>query len=134
MSNSVLNTTGTNFNIGKSPTANFGYGNFDIDDLRIYSGVLTPSEISSLHNNLLSSTDFNNGNLNFKLYPNPANDIINLELNNEVKNVDIYSLQGQKVHSSTEKQINISNLANGIYMVRVEDENGAVATQKLIKG
>lgn len=133
LSNSVLNTTGTNFNIGKSPTTNFGYGNFDIDDLRIYSGVLTPSEISSLHNNLLSSTDFNNGNLNFKLYPNPTNDIINLELNNEVKNVEIYSLQGQKVLASTEKQINVSNLANGIYMVRVEDENGAVATQKLIK-
>lgn len=133
LSNSTLNTIGTIFNIGKSPSANFGYGNFDIDDLRIYSGVLTPTEISSLHNNLLSSTDFNNGNLKLKLYPNPANNIVNIAIESELKIVEIYTLQGQKVMSTNQKEINFSQLNTGIYLVKVEDENGAIATQKIIK-
>jgi hypothetical protein len=49
------------------------------------------------------------------------------------KSVEIYSLQGQKVLSSNQKQVYVSTLSKGIYMMRVEDEDGAVATQKLVK-
>ena len=53
-------------------------------------------------------------------------------MENEVKSIEIYSLLGQKVLTSNSKNINVSNLSKGIYMVRIEDENNAVATQKLI--
>jgi hypothetical protein len=34
--------------------------------------------------------------------------------------------------SSNSKNVTVSNLSKGIYLVRIEDENNAVATQKLI--
>jgi hypothetical protein len=34
--------------------------------------------------------------------------------------------------TATAKNVNISSLSKGIYMVRIEDKNKAVATQKLI--
>ena len=53
-------------------------------------------------------------------------------MENEVKSVEIYSLQGQKVLTSNSKNINVSNLSKGMYLVRIEDSNNAVSTQKLI--
>lgn len=74
----------------------------------------------------------NNIDNHFKIYPNPASNTFTIEMEKEVKSVEIYSLQGQKVMSSNSKNINVSDLSKGIYMVRIEDENNAVATQKLI--
>ncbi|MCD8518465.1 MAG: T9SS type A sorting domain-containing protein [Flavobacterium sp.] len=67
------------------------------------------------------------------MYPNPVNDILNIDIENEIKSVEIYNIQGQKVIQSNVKQIETFSLNSGIYMVRIEDVNGAVATQKLIK-
>lgn len=130
--NRTLNTTGQNLYIGNILSTNPSGFNCDIDDLRIFNYALSATEIAALHS-LLSTTDFETNNLKFSMYPNPANSILNIELASEIKNVEIYSLQGQKVLSATEKQINISGLSSGIYMVKVVDENGAVATQKLVK-
>ena len=91
------------------------------------------NRIRKITNVVLNTENFYTNNLGFNLYPNPANNILNIEMDSLVKSIEVYSLQGQKVLSATEKQINVSNLANGIYMVRVEDESGAVATQKIIK-
>jgi Concanavalin A-like lectin/glucanases superfamily/Secretion system C-terminal sorting domain len=107
-----------------------------IDELYFYNRALTPGEVLAVMNNTnqtLGSTSFNAKNLKFNLFPNPANSILNIDLATELKSVEIYSLQGQKVLSATEKQINISGLSSGIYIVKVIDKNSAVATQKLVK-
>ena len=79
----------------------------------------------------LDTNEFNSAN-NFKIFPNPATDNFTIETENDIKSVEIYSIQGQKVVTSTSKNIDVSNLSKGMYMVRIEDENNAVATQKLI--
>ena len=79
----------------------------------------------------LSNSDFD-GNLKFNLYPNPATNLVNIELATELKSVEIYSLQGQKVLSSNKNQVDVSSLSKGMYMVRVEDVESGVSTQKLI--
>ena len=84
-------------------------------------------------NTLLSSDEFNANNLKFRLFPNPTNDLLNVTLESELKSIEIYSIQGQKVLSSNLNSFSINNLSNGIYMVRIEDENGAIATQKIVK-
>jgi hypothetical protein len=113
-----------------------GAGSFrgSIDDLKIYNYVLSDTEISNLYtNNVLSSSDFNQNNLKVAMYPNPVNDILNIDIENEIKSVEIYNIQGQRVIQSNSKQIETSSLNSGIYMVRIEDTNGGIATQKLIK-
>lgn len=68
------------------------------------------------------------------LYPNPASDQLNIELNAEFKtlaDISIYNNLGQKVqHYSNAKgsktqtlKIDISNLKPGVYTLRIENEN-----------
>lgn len=80
----------------------------------------------------LNSENFSHNNLKITLFPNPAKEVINIEIDSELKSVEIYNIQGQKVLSSNQKQINVSGLSNGLYMVRVEDASNAVETRKVI--
>ncbi len=106
--------------------------NGSIDDLKIYNYVLSDTDVSSLYtNNSLTTDNFTLEN-KIKLYPNPANDILNIETALEIKSVEIYTIQGQKVASSTEKQINVSHLVSGIYLVKTLDNNNKISTDKII--
>ena len=71
---------------------------------------------------------------NLKVYPNPAVDVITLTANKEIKSVNIYDLTGKKVKSVTDaKQINVSNLAKGTYILQAYYGNGSVENTKIIK-
>jgi hypothetical protein len=108
--------------------------NGSVDDLKIYNYPLTQTEITNLYNNnTLSTSDFNQNNLEVALYPNPVQDILSINTVNAIKSVEVYNLQGQKVLVSNQSQINLSNLSAGMYMVRIEDENNAVNTKRIIK-
>jgi hypothetical protein len=104
-----------------------------IDDLKIYNYAVSDTEVSNLYNyNSLATEGFTLESNKIKLYPNPANDILNIETSLEVQSVEIYTIQGQKVASSTEKQINVSHLASGIYLVKTQDSNNKISTDKII--
>ena len=104
-----------------------------VDDLKIFNTALNTAEVELLYNSsLLTTQNFQANNLKAKLYPNPASDNFTIEMENEVKSIEIYSLQGHKVMNSNTKNVNVSSLSKGMYLVRIEDENNAVSTQKLI--
>lgn len=105
-----------------------------VDDLKIYNYALSQVEVTSLYaNNTLSTTNFSNNNLQASLYPNPTNDILNVTIATEIKSVEVFNLQGQKVKSSNQKQIAVGDLASGVYLVKIQDANNAVTTQKIVK-
>src|SRR5690606_9307271 len=59
---------------------------------------------------------------NFKVYPNPTTNILNIELENSLvlEKVLIYNTTGQLIkENSAEKIINVSGFAKGIYYVQV---------------
>lgn len=68
----------------------------------------------------------------FSVYPNPATDVLNIEGEN-INNVEIINLVGQVVANTNSSTVNVANLANGAYFVRVNFNNGDVAAQKFIK-
>jgi hypothetical protein len=72
----------------------------------------------------------------FTAYPNPVKDILNVSFEQNISNVSVYNLLGQQVlfmNVNTNKgQVNMSNLASGTYLVKVNTEN-AVKTIKVIK-
>lgn len=108
-----------------------------LDEFYIYNRALSATDIGFLMNNtagvsLLSSQDFNSKNLKASIYPNPASDNFSIEMENEVKSVEVFSLQGQKVLTSKNKNVDVSSLSKGMYLVRIEDVDNAVATKKLI--
>lgn len=67
------------------------------------------------------------------IYPNPANDVINITSNGiGVKAVTIFDLVGKKViETSTNQTINVSSLKAGIYLVNIK-QDGKSATRKLV--
>jgi len=72
---------------------------------------------------------------NFKVYPNPASDFVTIETNNvEISAVKIYDILGKNVlkqNELTNNRLDVSNLRNGIYFLKIES-NGNSITKKLI--
>ena len=70
------------------------------------------------------------------IYPNPAQDILNIFAKENVENISIYSLLGQKMMQVSPNEnnpsIDISSLATGLYIMEV-DVNGQSATYKIVK-
>jgi hypothetical protein len=52
---------------------------------------------------------------------------LNLSYNQEISNVEIFNLLGQRVSASTinanQGQVDMSNLSNGVYLVKVTSNN-----------
>lgn len=65
------------------------------------------------------------------LYPNPASDFVSIS-NTEIVKTIIYSVQGREVLTSTNRTINVSELPNGVYSVKMIDEKGNEYFDKLI--
>jgi hypothetical protein len=72
----------------------------------------------------------------FTMYPNPAHDMINFSAQENIENITIYSILGQKVISqeldANNAQIDVSQLASGAYIAKVSI-NGQVGTYKILK-
>lgn len=83
---------------------------FDIDNIR---------KVYFSNSNSLSNIPAQN---NIKLYPNPSKSQISLSNINSKTLISIYNIKGELMMSEIiyqDKSINISNLSNGIYIVKV---------------
>ena len=69
---------------------------------------------------------------NLTIYPNPANNELNISATNKIAKVEVYNLTGQLQSSSNKNKVDVSDLSSGIYFVKAYSEDG-VATQKFIK-
>lgn len=67
------------------------------------------------------------------IFPNPANDILNITSNSTAdKNVQLFDLTGKKVLDvTTVSQVNVSTLKAGIYVAKI-NEGGKTATRKVV--
>lgn len=88
----------------------------------------------------ISKTLINNKSV--AIYPNPATDVLNIYTDNKLKvnQISVYNLIGKEMitqdRSSNQEvtTLNISEFAQGIYIIRFNDENGnVVATRKFTK-
>ena len=68
----------------------------------------------------------------FTLYPNPAQDILNIETQQQIETVKIYNLQGQLIKEVSTNSIDVSNLNTGLYFVQVTVDGKSI-TKKFIK-
>jgi predicted outer membrane repeat protein len=75
-------------------------------------------------------TDFKNDLL---VFPNPVNDILNIETETEISSVEIYNAQGQKVKRATSKQVDLSNLKSGVHILEIRSSDGQTIKKKFIK-
>jgi hypothetical protein len=65
------------------------------------------------------------------LYPNPSSSTFTVEGN--VKEISVYDLLGQRIYQGFEPVVDVASWPEGMYFVRIVDENGAVSTVKFLK-
>ncbi len=129
----TLLTSASTLHIGSYTNATGAINDVYLDDFMVFNTALTSLQVTDLHNSQnLSTQNFQTKNLKASIYPNPASDNFSIEMDNEVKSVEVFSLQGQKVLTSKNKNVNVSGLSKGMYLVRIEDVDNAVATKKLM--
>jgi len=81
--------------------------------------------ILSVNDNLL---------LDFSVYPNPTTGILTIQSKTSIVQIEIYNQLGQLVLSNNEENtIDISNVGQGLYFIKILDENGNIGTQKVVK-
>ncbi len=70
----------------------------------------------------------------FSLYPNPTNGVLTINSTSAIFEISVYNNLGQLLFISAEKnQVDISTLSEGIYFVKIKDQNGQVETKKVVK-
>ena len=97
-------------------------------DGNIYAVNRTNNSLVSISAGNPSSTVEYGSDTNISTFPNPTQDYLTVEINREAINknasVKIFNIQGQQVYrkiSNSEKQIDVSQLADGIYFLEVND-------------
>lgn len=72
----------------------------------------------------------------FSMYPNPANDLVSIQMNNSKNGVvKIVDLVGNIIYSETitsSSKLNTSEFKNGIYFVTIEVDGAKMASRKLV--
>ena len=65
------------------------------------------------------------------LYPNPSSD--NFSVEGDVKEIKVFNALGQLMHQGTDRFVEVADWPEGLYFVRIVDENDVVAMVKLLK-
>jgi hypothetical protein len=82
----------------------------------------------------LGTADFGNENNTISLYPNPAQEVLNVSSSNSITKIEVYDLLGKKVASNINaSNVNVADLGKGAYIVKVVQENGSVVAKQFIK-
>ncbi|MEP3837439.1 MAG: T9SS type A sorting domain-containing protein [Algibacter sp.] len=89
--------------------------------------------IYDINNNVLSTKNLNLDY--FSYYPNPVNNVLNIELTQgqELKQINIYNIQSQYLYSVKTSKIDVSQLASGLYFIEVDTNLGKSAKKIVIE-
>ncbi|WP_035694915.1 T9SS-dependent choice-of-anchor J family protein [Flavobacterium soli] len=95
--------------------------------------------VSMFIDNVIWSSDLGNDvfdNSKFSYFPNPVKNILNLSYDQNITNLEVYNVLGQKIISkkmdTNQPQVDLSELASGTYIVKVVATN-ATKVVKIIK-
>ena len=113
---------------------------FIIDgEVYIINGTSVSEYVTEIYkfdlNSVLSTHELTNSTVS--IYPNPAIDIINIDVPGNIKyDANLYDLQGRLIISTTNKSvIEIQSLPLGIYFIEIKDlDSGQKVIDKIIKG
>ena len=100
-------------------------------DSAVSSGTMLIDYVRIYQNNSLSLDEKKINN--FRIYPNPANEIINIKTQNNIDLVEVYDVFGKLIISQSEQvnTINVENLDSGLYLLNIYAE-GIKTIKKVI--
>ena len=113
---------------------------FNVDITNAADGWLANQTIN-VSSSVVSTESFELSN--FSLFPNPSNGILSVKFetnSNDEVGVQVFDLQGRRIFNKAynsdrlvfEESINVGNLANGIYLVQVNQGNRSTTKNIII--
>lgn len=107
-----------------------------VDQLGTNTGGDNVEAISCLTGLILSTNELVLDN-SLLVYPNPASDVLNVELEeNRITLLEVYDITGKQVLSQQNKlnrvSIDISGFPSGIYQLKIQSDNGSIS-RKFVK-
>ncbi len=78
----------------------------------------------------LGTNSFNKPTL--KIYPNPLNNKLNIQTKDQFQKAEIYTINGQLLKTSLLKEIDVSELSKGNYIIKIKTDKG-LQIEKMIK-
>jgi hypothetical protein len=70
-------------------------------------------------------------NSTFKIFPNPANDVVNFSIN-KLMSYTMFDIQGKPVESGNSSRMSTAHLPNGIYLLQLQDNFGQSQSARII--
>jgi len=98
-----------------------------LDEIRVYNRALTPTDVTTYCEQVISSVDETQVHQQLKIYPNPTTSSINIEnKSNKTLTTSIFNLLGQQLMQNQSHNsiinIDVSNLEPGVYIIKSNDE------------
>ncbi len=119
---------------------NHRYFSGDIDEVYVYNRVLTYNEIHSFCTDGIGNideTNFNHTSPQIKIYPNPFADYLVIFTEKKIKSISIFDVSGKnllnKKINNYKLNLNVEQLTKGVYVAKVQIENGKTVIKKIIK-
>jgi endonuclease I len=92
-----------------------------------------PDFVNAIYNSSTTSILDIVSNENIKIYPNPVSQTLILETPEDYS-IEIYSILGELILSTTQKQIAVQHFTKGVYFVVIKNPSGqTVKSEKIIK-
>ncbi|HEY0977136.1 MAG TPA: LamG-like jellyroll fold domain-containing protein [Flavobacteriales bacterium] len=135
-------TTTTNLFLGcfAGNTGEIGrYLRGSVSDLRLYGAALGPDDVEDVFNGITAGVDTRNGSSPLTLFPNPANDLLQLRLERVTGPTlcRILTADGRVVRetrlTSPIERLDVSGLPGGTYCLQVMDLTGPIAQSRFMK-
>ncbi|MFI5141754.1 MAG: T9SS type A sorting domain-containing protein, partial [Bacteroidia bacterium] len=137
------NRTGTCYNVSSSEwidstdhyigvrysgTSSVAYGWVRVNVTNYYTVLIKDFSLGAP---LTGVEQFNVINL-LNIYPNPASSSLQVAFTGNITNINVYDVLGKEVLNTKEKDIDISNLSNGVYNLSIISNEGVLNKRVVI--
>jgi len=118
-------------------TANTGYGftNWSGDISGTANSItVTMNGNQTVEANFSSTASIKDANkIDILVYPNPMSNFLTIQLDGKIKIGKIIDVTGKEIKRFQKNKINTQNISSGIYILKIETEDGKIAMKKIIK-
>jgi hypothetical protein len=91
------------------------------------SSIVTPTTFAASYNlcTVLEIGEEERNDDRVLIYPNPSSDKLNIKMSDRsINEIEIYDVNGKKVATSMNLSIDVKDLSNGIYFIRIKTDKG----------
>lgn len=136
LDSSAVTNLNTSFDFIRFGTSN---SNVYLDEILIYNRALSATEVGLVYAETITSIpDLMGNKVLLSVFPNPTNDVLNIESNEEIASIKITDITGRIIItennlSTFTTQFTASQLADATYFIHIKTTSGKISVKTFVK-